>query len=217
MKAILSGEPLKPTIESLRAHFSNARFLSPPPIDNPDSLAFRKKVEEQGSYAAILIPIINGKDGLEVLLTRRADHLRNHAGQMSFPGGRIEQHDDSHIAAALRETEEEIGLPADRTEIIGHLGDYYSVTNYCITPVIGIIHGEFELTVDPNEVAEIIHVPLDYLMNPAVFELDESVYDSIMRRYYSTYYGKHRIWGVSAGIIIALYKSLAQTHLRGNP
>lgn len=213
MKAILSGQPLKPSIESLRAHFASDRFRSPPPVDNPDSLFFEPTAKEQGCYAAVLIPIINGPKGLEVLLTRRADHLRNHAGQISFPGGRIEQHDDSHIATALRETEEEIGLPVDKTEIIGHLGDYYTVTRFCVTPVIGIIHGTFELTADPNEVAEIIHVPLDYLMNPAVFELEEHEYDSLRRRYYSTYFGEHRIWGVTAGIILALYRSLSQTHL----
>ncbi len=212
MKEILAKQSIKPSIESLIKHFALNKCLSSAPTNAQDSIMFHEKFQINGGYAAVLIPIINSKTGLEVLLTRRASHLRHHPNQISFPGGRIEKHDDSHITAALREAEEEIGLPIEHTQIIGHLNDYYTVTGFCITPVIGVISDTFEPIASPNEVAEILHVPLNYLMNPQNFELIQHEYESYQRCYYSTHFGKHHIWGVTAGIIMDLYHALTQAN-----
>jgi 8-oxo-dGTP pyrophosphatase MutT (NUDIX family) len=110
--------------------------------------------------AAVLIPLVQRPDGLTVLLTQRTAHLSNHAGQISFPGGRAEDEDSSPIETALRETEEEIGLHRRHVEIVGVLPDYVTGTGYVVTPVIGLVTPPFELIAESNEVAEIFEVPL---------------------------------------------------------
>ena len=204
--------PLNPSIESLRRHFRERSIDKPGPLDNPDSLAFQAVHEQQGHSAAVLIPIVETVGGLELLLTRRADHLKQHPGQISFPGGRIEPHDHSLIETALRETEEEIGLSRAETEILGEIGSVYTVTGFHVTPVIGLLQDPLELTPDPNEVAEVIMVPFSHLMNPAVFERHKHQHETGLRTYYSTEYNNHRIWGVTAGIIVGLYEELQASH-----
>ena len=117
--------------------------------------------------AAVLFPIVQRPQGHTVLLTQRTDHLRDHAGQVSFPGGRVDAVDVSPQATALRETQEEIGLSPSHIEIFGYLPQYYTGTGFVVTPVVGLLTPPFELQPDPFEVAEIFEVPLSFLLDPA--------------------------------------------------
>lgn len=198
---------------TLKAHFRARKDDQPAPIQHPESLAFKQRFETSYTPAAVLIPIINTPTGLEVLLTQRADHLRHHPGQISFPGGRKEPTDLSNEAAALRETYEEVGLSPDKVQILGQLGEYYTVSGYQIRPVIGLIESSFEVKLDANEVSRILTVPFNFLMTPANFELVEASFNNEIRTYYSASYNKNIIWGVTAGIIMALYETLSESHL----
>lgn len=201
------------SVKDLRQFFSGQEESCPPAFSNEDSLIFKELFEQTQKSAAVLIPILNDPQGLQVLLTQRAGHLRSHAGQISFPGGSQEPQDESLTATALRETEEEIGLPGKYVEVMGRLGDYFTISGFRVTPVVGLIEREVSLTADPSEVEEIITVPLNHLMDPSVFKMEEHRHENLVRSYYSTYYEQHRIWGVTAGIIMGFYEQLANTLL----
>lgn len=156
--------------------------------------------------AAVLIPVVDHGDDASVILTKRAEKLRSHSGQVAFPGGRIDATDPSPEFAALRETEEEIGLGADRIEIIGRMPDYISGSGYCIAPVLGIVQPEFRLTLNPHEVDAAFEVPLRFLMDPANHHQNSRVWDNRKWVFYDMPFGGQRIWGVTAGIIRTLYE-----------
>lgn len=158
--------------------------------------------------AAVLVPLVVHPQGLNVLLTRRTDHLHHHPGQISFPGGRVEKADVSRVMTALRETEEEIGLAPERVELLGDLPDYLTGTGFRVTPVIGLVHPPFELRLDTFEVAEVFEVPLDFLMNPANHKIHSMEYQGRVREYHAMPYGDYYIWGATAGILVSLYGSL---------
>lgn len=158
--------------------------------------------------AAVLIPVIDRQDGLRVLFTRRADHLARHAGQVSFPGGRLHEDDDDAIAAALRETEEEVGLERSFIEICGELDRYETGTGFAIHPFVGIVREGFEIKLDAAEVAEAFEVPLAFLMDPANHEPRTATWQGRERRFYAMTYDGHYIWGATAGILINLYERL---------
>ena len=122
--------------------------------------------EGEPRSAAVLVPIVNRPDGLAVLFTERSVDLPDHPGQISFPGGRIEPGDADAVAAALREAEEEIGLPRDRVTLLGRLADYETVTGYRVTPIVGWVEPPFPLKPDPVEVADVFEVPLSFLLDP---------------------------------------------------
>ena len=157
--------------------------------------------------AAVLVPVVGREDGLTVLLTRRTAHLYDHAGQISFPGGRSEQ-DESPAATALRETEEEVGLSASRVQILGTLSEYVTVTGYCVTPVVGLVQMPFELKPDDFEVAEIFEVPLEFFLDPANHVRNSVVQHGSMRHYYAMPYRQYYIWGATAGMLMNLYAFL---------
>jgi 8-oxo-dGTP pyrophosphatase MutT (NUDIX family) len=159
--------------------------------------------------AAVLVPVIEREEGLTVLFTRRTDHLSHHAGQISFPGGRAEPGDDSPETTALRETQEEIGLAPRHIELVGRLGDYCTVTGYCITPVVGLLRPPFELRPDEGEVAEVFEVPLAFLLDPANHRRDSHLREGRRREFYAMPYGDYYIWGATAGILVNLYSVLA--------
>jgi len=159
--------------------------------------------------AAVLIPIVNRPEGLTLLLTQRSDSLPDHPGQISFPGGRQEPEDDSSAATALRESDEEIGLPPDRVEILGAIGRYETVTGYSVTPVAGWVEPPFELAPDPIEVADVFEVPLSFVLDPANFIQGEREVSGRTRSYFAVPYGERYIWGATAAMILLFYYALA--------
>jgi len=171
-------------------------------------------VEEDGvsgqvlTPAAVLFPIVRRPIEASVLLTQRTAHLRDHAGQVSFPGGRVEAGDPSPVHTALRETEEEIGLSRECIEILGFLPEYRTVTGFRVTPVVALIEPPFELQPDPFEVAEVFEAPLGFLLDPANHQQHEIHYRGALRRYYAMPYGDHFIWGATAGMIRSLSERL---------
>ena len=142
------------------------RFAAPPAW-RPEFPGDARLVDREPAAAAVLVPLVAHAAGLTVLLTLRSDHLRDHAGQISFPGGRAEPEDRDAVDTALREAEEEVGLPRAQVEVIGSLPSYTTVTNFVVTPVVGLIEPGFTVAPDPFEVAEVFEVPLDFLMTPA--------------------------------------------------
>jgi 8-oxo-dGTP pyrophosphatase MutT (NUDIX family) len=160
--------------------------------------------------AAVLVPIVMRPASLTVLLTRRTDHLRDHSGQVSFPGGRVEPHDADAEATALRETHEEIGLQARQVELLGKLSDYHTRTGYRITPVVGLVSPPFELRLDAHEVAAAFEVPLAFLLDPANHQRRAREYQGRDVHYYAMEWGGHTIWGATAGMLVNLSLHLRQ-------
>lgn len=158
--------------------------------------------------AAVLFPIVVRDAGHTVMLTQRTAHLRDHAGQISFPGGRVEAEDLSPTHTALRETEEEVGLSRERVEILGFLPEYRTGTGFRVTPVVGLVHPPFDLQPDPFEVAEVFEVPLAFLLDPANHQRHEMHYRGALRQYFAMPYGDYFIWGATAGMIRSLSQRL---------
>lgn len=158
--------------------------------------------------AAVLFPIVLRDSGVTVLLTQRTAHLRDHGGQISFPGGRVEVEDLSPIHTALRETEEEIGLDRERIEIIGFLPEYRTGTGFRVTPVVALVRPPFDLTPDPFEVAEVFEVPLAFLLDPENHQRHSLHYRGALRHFFAMPYGDYFIWGATAGMIRSLTERL---------
>ena len=159
--------------------------------------------------ASVLFPLVPRENGLFVLLTQRTDHLRDHPGQISFPGGRVEPEDASPVHTALREAREEIGLAAEHVDVIGFLPDYCTITGYRVTPVVAIVMPPFTLTPDAEEVAHIFEVPFDFLMDPVNHQEHAIMREGKPRRFVAMPYGDYFIWGATAGIIKSLQRALA--------
>ncbi len=159
--------------------------------------------------ASVLVPLIDRPEGLSVLLTERSQHLTDHAGQISFPGGRHEPEDIDPIATALRETEEEIGLPRAVVQVIGRLDTYVTGTGYSITPIVGLIRPPFPLAADPVEVADIFEVPLGFIVDPANHHCHSREFQGRTRHYYVIPYEQRNIWGATAGMLVNLARLLA--------
>ena len=158
--------------------------------------------------AAVLFPIVLREGGHTVLLTERTAHLRDHAGQVSFPGGRVEAEDESPIHTALRETEEEIGLAREHIDVLGFLPEYRTGTGFRVTPVVALVQPPFSLTPDPFEVAEVFEVPLAFLIDPANHERHSLHYRGALRHYFAMPWQGHFIWGATAGMIRSLSERL---------
>ena len=159
-------------------------------------------------HAAVLFPIV-AREELTVLLTQRSADLPSHAGQIAFPGGKIEPHDNGPLDAALRETREEIGLAADLIEPIGYLDNYRTGTGFNVVPVVALVEPEFELEIDSREVALTFEVPLQFLMTAANHELHQREWRGRLRTYYAMPYGEHYIWGATAGMIRNLHERIS--------
>ncbi len=158
--------------------------------------------------AAVLLPVVVRPEELTVLFTQRTAHLHDHAGQVSFPGGRREVSDPSPVFTALRETTEEIGLASERVEVLGLLPEYRTGTGFSVTPVVGLVHPPFELAPDSFEVAEIFETPLSFLLDPANHQRHSIEVGGIVRQYYAMPYQGHFIWGATAGMLVSLYRLL---------
>ena len=159
--------------------------------------------------AAVLVPLIDRQEGMSVLLTQRTPHLSAHAGQISFPGGRIEESDSDATEAALRETEEEVGLPRDHVTIIGRLDTYVTGTGFEITPVVGIVRVPFPLAIDPFEVAEAFEVPLSFVVDPKNHRRIDARIRARARVFFVLPFEKRNIWGATAGMLVNLAEVLA--------
>jgi len=158
--------------------------------------------------AAVLVPVVNRPDGLTLLLTQRSAHLPDHPGQISFPGGRVEPADQTLAHAALRETEEEVGLAADRIEILGELADYETVTGYRVTPVVGWVEPPFTLATDPIEVAEAFEVPLAFVLDPANQQRHYRMLGELRRDFWAIPWRDRYIWGATAAMLLILDRTL---------
>lgn len=154
--------------------------------------------------AAVLIPIVTRNSGLTVLLTQRTVHLRDHAGQVSFPGGRCEPEDGGPVATALRETEEEIGLPRQQVEVLGVLGEYRTGTGFAVRPVVGLVTPPLDLKLDDFEVADVFEPPLEFLLDPANFRRESVEYRGALREYWAVPWRERYIWGATAGMLLNL-------------
>lgn len=158
--------------------------------------------------AAVLVPLIEHADGFTVLFTQRTADLKSHAGQISLPGGRVEPSDADVVAAALRESREEIGLASENVEILGRLDPYITVTNFEVTPIVGVIAPPLRVKADPVEVAEIFEVPLSFFLDPANHQRHSRIANGVPRAYYAMPYGDRYIWGATAGMLLNLYDVL---------
>ena len=158
--------------------------------------------------AAVLVPLVNRPEGLQVLFTQRTAHLSDHAGQISFPGGRVEPQDPSHAAAALRETQEEVGLPPERVAILGQLAEYETVTGFRVTPIVGWVEPPFAVQPDPFEVADVFEVPLAFLLDPENQQRHFRMLGEMRRDYWAIPYRDRYIWGATAAMLLILDRTL---------
>jgi len=166
--------------------------------------------EEVTHPAAVLVAVTDRADP-GVILTQRTETLRRHAGQIAFPGGRIDPGDDGPVAAALREAEEEIALPRGQVQVIGTADRYRTVTGYCVTPVLGVVAADIAFVPAEAEVANVFEVPLSFLLDEANHKEGRVDYQGKERRYYEIMWGERRIWGATAAMIVNLSRRLQWT------
>ncbi len=197
---------------------ARARLLAEPPVLNgrhssgdddlnPDDGSDTARFSSNARHAAVLIPIV-AHAPLSVILTERTGNLSAHAGQIAFPGGKVESDDASPLAAAVREAREEIALDGAFIEPLGYLPTYRTGTGFIITPAVALVRPGFDLVADPAEVADIFEVPFQFLMDEANHKIDSRNWRGNERRFYAMPYGERYIWGATAGIIRALYRRL---------
>jgi 8-oxo-dGTP pyrophosphatase MutT (NUDIX family) len=189
--------------------------LSAPPVWSPETSGDRVKLHEGPVRpAAVLVGIVAHPEAPTVILTQRTLHLRQHSGQVAFPGGRCEPDDEGPVQTALRETHEEVGLEPDRVEIIGRLPDYLTGTGFRVSPVVGLIAPGFVARPDPNEVAAVFEVPLGFLMNPRNHQQRAIELPGGSRSFWAIPYraeesaAEYFIWGATAAMIRNLYRLL---------
>ena len=204
----IAGEAALPPERLSRAWLRER--LANPPLWEPEVPEDLRERFPSLRRAAVLVPIVERPSGLTMLLTQRTAHLSSHPGQVSFPGGGVEEGDGSPIETALRETEEEIGLDRRHVEIIGELPEHITATGFLVEPVVGLLKPPFELLAESNEVAEIFEVPLSFLMDGMnhqrmSFELPNGVG---RRSFYAIPYERFFIWGATAGILRNLFHLL---------
>lgn len=201
-------------VEELQASALRARFAAPPSWV-PEVRADQRLVETaiKTRPAAVLVPLVQREAGLTLLLTRRTSHLHDHAGQISFPGGRVDRGDRDVIHTALREAAEETGLPATHVEVLGLMPQYLTVTGYAVTPVVSLVRPGFTLALDAFEVEEAFEVPLAFLMDPRNHERRGIETAGARRSFYAMPYEaggrRYFIWGATAAMIRNLYRFLA--------
>jgi 8-oxo-dGTP pyrophosphatase MutT (NUDIX family) len=193
---------------------ARARLLGEPPHTfgrsdddlNPDARAI--PYDSVPHPAAVLVPVVRRAPELTVLLTQRTGHLKSHAGQVAFPGGKLDVRDESPLAAALREADEEIGLAPNLVEALGFLDGYLTRTSYQVVPVVALVSSEFEPRPHIGEVSAVFEVPLRFLMTGANHLIHSLDWQGKRRQYYAMPFGERYIWGATAGMIRNLYDRL---------
>lgn len=204
--------------QHLTAQALRRRFADPPPWQPEHPGDGRGFVERAPAAAAVLVPLVVRSDGLHVLLTRRNEQLRDHAGQISFPGGKSQPDDVGAVGTALRETQEEVGLAPQHVEVIGQMPVYSTATSFIVTPVVALVQPPFDLAPDASEVSEAFEVPLAFLMNPAHHRRHVFMFDGGQRQFLSMPWQGHDtqgqpreyfIWGATAAMLRNLYGFLS--------
>lgn len=186
------------------------QLLRAPPV-NLDELADILPAAQRRTPAAVLVALIPRAGDIHVLLTRRHEGLSNHAGQVSFPGGRADSGDQGPIATALREAQEEVGLSPDWLRPLGFLDRYDTISGFRVTPLVATLHPAYKPSLQPAEVAEAFEVPLSFLRDPGNLEQREVEYRGRLRRYVQFRYGSHLIWGATAAILTDLSRRLGES------
>jgi 8-oxo-dGTP pyrophosphatase MutT (NUDIX family) len=158
--------------------------------------------------AAVLVPLVNRPQGLQLLLTQRSAALPDHPGQICFPGGRLERADASHAAAGLRGTSEEIGLAPSKVRLLGQLANYETVSGYRVRPIVGWIDPPFDLAPDPVEVADVFEVPLEFILDAANHKRNFRMIGDVRRDYWSIPWTTRYIWGATAAMLLILHRTL---------
>jgi len=189
-----------------------ARLAACPPLEKlltADDLEKQQLAAAQpGRPAAVLLLIVNHPQSPAVVFTQRTAHLADHAGQISFPGGRADEGDASPERTALREAEEEIGVAPDRVEILGKLPEYNTGTGYRVTPIVGWAEPPLNFDPDPHEVADIFEVPLAFLLDEGNHRYESAFFKGRMRKYWAMPYGERFIWGATAGMLVTFHRIL---------
>ena len=200
----MSSESLGADLAWVRRCFAQSR----PPAESIYGDQGTRPGAEKLHAASVLVPIVARAGAPTVLFTQRTAQLKNHSGQISFPGGRAEAADASPEETALRETWEEIGLAAAHIEVLGRLGDYHTRTGYCVTPVVGIVLPPFDLAPDGNEVAEVFEVPLAFLLDQNNLQRHSREFEGEERHFFAIPYEQRYIWGATAGMLVNLQRHL---------
>ena len=195
--------------DELRARFAGTSMPGDPlDVVMPPGLkrwphAMREQLAGPLTPAGVLVPLMQGSGGLSILLTQRAAHLKTHAAQASFPGGRMEAHDPDVRATALRETHEEVGVAPEQVEVIGYLRSMPTITGFAVTPVVGLVSEEARLVVDRTEVDYTFELPLDFLLNEGNDLLVDREWEGRRFRLKEFHYDGERVWGVTAYLLLA--------------
>ncbi len=201
------------TAAELRARFAahqpGIRAFSSERVRGDHLLDPNVKLPSGLTPAAVLVPLVERPEGFQVLLTQRTPHLSAHAGQIALPGGRVEPDDKDAVHAALRETEEEIGLSPSRIEVLGRLDTYITGTGYEIVPVVGLVREPFSLRLDPEEVTESFEVPLSFILDRANHKRETRQLRNVMRTFFVLPYENRYIWGATASMLVNLAEVLA--------
>jgi 8-oxo-dGTP pyrophosphatase MutT (NUDIX family) len=170
----------------------------------------RQHLPAQFTRAAVMVPLVERPAGLSVLLTQRASHLKNHPGQISFPGGRMESHDAGPWEAAVRETREEIGLDPGFVSLAGYLHDHVVLTGYLITPAVAFVRPGFVLQLDRTEVDDVFEVPLEFVLDPAHHVPRKRTFGGHEFLTHDIPFGERHIWGATAGMLLSLCRLLQE-------
>lgn len=193
--------PVTDLVENLRAALARPGLGSSDFDLNPEAvLPEGRKLRPAG----VLVPILMQEDGPRLILTKRSSALKHHPGQIAFPGGKQDEGDADVTAAALREAEEEIGLPRDLPRVIGHLPSHETVTAFDVTPVVAVLDRPFEVVPEQGEVEEVFSVPLAHVTAPANFLVEARRWRGQRRKYFVVPYGPYYIWGATARILRGL-------------
>lgn len=200
----MTKAPAKVDVDWLRQRFARARGAAATIYGDEGT----RPGAENLHAASVLVAIVDRALEPTVLFTQRTAHLKNHSGQISFPGGRAEASDGSAERTALRETWEEVGLPGERVELLGRLSEYHTRTGYRITPVVGIVRLPLALNPDTNEVAEVFEVPLAFLLDERNHQRHSREFEGQQRHFFAIPFEDRYIWGATAGMLVNLHRFL---------